>query len=141
MKKLPGTLRAAVVWWAAVAVVAIGFAVAAVGNAQLASDGDRLGFVALGAVLALLGILVGYGVWQLYRGKLAGRGTLTTFGLIGGLPLLFRGPRLGVLAVGLLIGVLLLWLPPSLEYFKDQSRTLRAKRKAERIAARRTQGR
>jgi hypothetical protein len=137
VKKLPGTLRAALLWWAAMAVAALGFAAAAGGNAQVASDNDRLGLVALAAVLALLGVLVGYGAWQLSRGKLAGRGSLTTFGLIGGVPLLFRGPRLGVLAVGLLIGVLLLWLPPSLEYFKAQARAARARRKAERAATRR----
>jgi hypothetical protein len=136
VKKLPGTLRAAVWWWAALAVAAAGFGAASIGNAQIAPAADRTGLVALAVVLGLLGALVGYGAWQLSRGRLAGRGLLTTFGLIGGLPLLARGPRLTVLAAGLLIGVVMLWLPPSLAYFKEQSREARARRKAERAATR-----
>lgn len=135
MKKLPGTLRAAVAWWATAAAVALGFAVASLLNSRLATPAQQVGLLSLGVLLAVLGLVLGYGSWQLFRGKLAGRGLLTTFGLIGGLPLILRGPRLGLLGAALLIGVVLLWVPPSIAYFKEQARAARAARKKARLAA------
>ncbi|MBM6620198.1 hypothetical protein JTF08_01100 [Micrococcaceae bacterium RIT802] len=135
MKKLPVTLRVAVVWWAVLALVLLGFGIASWGNSRLLAGGSRSGLVALALLLALLAVGVGYGAWRLLRGQLAGRAWLTTMGLIGGIPLVLRGPRLGVLGATLLIGVVLLWLPQSMAYFKEQSRAARATRQAERRAA------
>ncbi|WP_372697044.1 hypothetical protein [Arthrobacter sp. JSM 101049] len=135
MKKLPATLRVAVAWWAVLALVLLGFGVASWGNSRLLAGGSRSGLMALALLLALLAIGVGYGAWRLFRGQLAGRAWLTTMGLIGGIPLVLRGPRLGILGATLLIGVVLLWLPPSMAYFKEQSRAARAARRAERRAA------
>lgn len=135
MKKLPGTLRAAVAWWTTAAAAALGFAVASLLNSRLATPAQQVGLLSLGVLLAVLGLVLGYGSWQLFRGKLAGRGLLTTFGLIGGLPLILRGPRLGLLGAALLIGVVLLWVPPSMAYFKEQARAARAARKKARLAA------
>lgn len=136
MKKLPVTLRVAVVWWAVLALVLLGFGIASWGNSRLLAGGSRSGLVALALLLALLAVGVGYGAWRLLRGQLAGRAWLTTMGLIGGIPLVLRGPRLGILGATLLIGVVLLWLPQSMDYFKEQSRAARSVRKAERRAAR-----
>lgn len=135
MKKLPATLRVAVGWWAVLAIALLGFGVASWGNSRLLDGGSRSGLMALAMLLALLAVGVGYGAWRLLRGQLAGRAWLTTMGLIGGIPLLVRGPRLGVLGATLLIGVVLLWLPQSMAYFKEQSRAARAARQAERRAA------
>lgn len=136
MKKLPATLRVAVAWWAVLSLVLLGFGVASWGNARLLAGGSRSGLMALALLLALLALGVGYGAWRLVRGHVAGRAWLTTMGLIGGLPLVLRGPRLGILGATLLIGVVLLWLPPSLAYFREQARAARAARQAERRAAR-----
>lgn len=135
MKKLPVTLRVAVAWWAVLALVLLGFGIASWGNSRLLAGGSRSGLMALALLLALLAVGVGYGAWRLLRGQLAGRAWLTTMGLIGGIPLVLRGPRLGILGATLLIGVVLLWLPPSLAYFKEQSRAARAVRQAERRKA------
>ncbi len=132
VKKLPVTLRVAVIWWAVVALALLGFGIASWGNSRLLAGGSRSGLIALALLLALLAIGVGYGAWRLLRGQLAGRAWLTTMGLIGGVPLVLRGPRLGILGATLLIGVVLLWLPPSLAYFKEQARAARAARQAER---------
>ncbi|GAA3698870.1 hypothetical protein GCM10022377_09840 [Zhihengliuella alba] len=131
--RLPGTLRAATVWWGMLAVALVVFAAAAFANHQLLGDGtDRSALVVLGVFLGGLAVVTGWGVVLLLRGRLSGRTQLTTFGLIAGLPLLFRGPRLMIPAIGLLIGVLLLWLPPSLRYFKAQARQARAARRREK---------
>jgi len=135
MKDFPGTLRTAVWWWSVSAAALLVLAVATFGNAQAENATGPAGLIALSAFLLVLGLVVGYGAWQLFRGRLAGRGLLTTFGLIAGLPLLFRGPRLGAMAVALLVGVVLLWLPPSLRHFKAQAAAARAQRKAARKAA------
>ncbi|MGG5752980.1 hypothetical protein ACQ3I4_10175 [Zafaria sp. Z1313] len=141
MKNLPGTLRGAVWWWGVLAAACLALSAATITNFELSTNAERVGLVTLSIALGVLALLIGWGAWQLARGLLAGRGLLTTFGLIAGIPLLMRGPRLGVLAVGLLIGVLLLWLPPSMAYFKEQSRQARALRKAERRQARQARGR
>lgn len=135
MRKLPVTLRVAVIWWAVLALALLGFGLASWGNSRLLVGGSRSGLVALAFLLAVLAVGVGYGAWRLLRGQLAGRAWLTTMGLIGGIPLVLRGPRLGVLGATLLIGVVLLWLPQSMDYFKEQSRAARSARKAERRTA------
>ncbi|GHD10108.1 hypothetical protein [Zhihengliuella salsuginis] len=127
---LPATVKGAIWWWGAMTAVVLGFAVAAFGNFGLMrDDGDRLGLLMLGVLLAALGLMIGWGTGRLWLGHLAGRTLLTTFGLIGGLPLLLRGPRLMLPAAGLLIGVVLLWLPASRRYFKPQAKAARAARK------------
>ena len=135
VNKLPLTLRLAVGWWTVLAAALLGLGITSWGNSKLLDNRGPSGLVALGVLLALLGLGVGYGAWRLSRGKLAGRAWLTTIGLIGGVPLILRGPRLGIVGATLLIGVVLLWLPPSLAYFKEQSRAARAERKAQRRAA------
>jgi len=137
MKDFPGTLRTAVWWWSVSAAALLVLAVATFANAQAETATGPVGLIALSAFLLALGLVAGYGAWQLFRGRLAGRGLLTTFGLIAGLPLLFRGPRLGAMAAALLVGVVLLWLPPSLRHFKAQAAAARARRKAARPASRR----
>ncbi|GER21537.1 hypothetical protein NCCP1664_00340 [Zafaria cholistanensis] len=135
MKDFPWTLRTAVWWWSVSAAALLVLAAATFGNAQAENATGPAGLFALSVFLLFLGLVVGYGAWHLFRGRLAGRGLLTTFGLIAGLPLLFRGPRLSSMAVALLAGVVLLWLPPSLRHFKAQAAAARAQRKAARKAA------
>ncbi|WP_309081170.1 hypothetical protein [Zhihengliuella sp.] len=131
--RLPGTLRAAAAWWGVLAAALLVFALAAFANHRLlAGEADRSALVILGIFLCGLAAVIGWGTVLLLRGRLSGRAQLTTFGLIAGLPLLFRGPRLMIPAVGLLIGVLLLWLPPSLRYFKAQAKAARAARRREK---------
>ncbi|RZU60702.1 hypothetical protein [Zhihengliuella halotolerans] len=127
---LPGTVKAAVWWWGAMTVIVLGFSIAAFGNFGLVpGGGDRVGLLMIGILLAALTLMIGWGTGRLWLGHLAGRALLTTFGLIGGLPLLLRGPRLMLPALGLLIGVVLLWLPASQRYFKPQAKAARLARK------------
>lgn len=132
MRHLPGILRLATGWWLALAVAALAVGIGFFGNAALRDPGQRTGFITLGLALCGASVVLGTGVYQLWRGRLSGRTTLSWFGLIAGIPLLTRGLRLGLPAAVLLIGVVLLWLPASMAFFRDQSRAARAARKAER---------
>lgn len=131
---LPTVLRVAVGWWLTVAFVCASFAVAAFLNSDFAGTMSPVGLLGLGLLLSVLAIILLIGSWRLWRGQLQGRLMLTTFGLIGGMPLLFRGPRLTPVAIALLVGVVLLWLPQSIQFFKPQTDEARAKRKAARKA-------
>ncbi|MBG6085327.1 hypothetical protein [Zhihengliuella flava] len=129
-QQLPGTVKAGIWWWGAMTAIVAVFAIAAFGNfAFISTSLDRSGLLLLGALLAALTLLIGWGTGRLWLGHVAGRTLLTTFGLIGGLPLLLRGPRLALPALGLLIGVVLLWLPASYRYFKPQAKAAAARRK------------
>lgn len=132
--RLPGVIRAAVGWWAAAALVCAAFSVAAFLNSDFAGTLSPVGFIAIGILLAVLAIVILIGTWRLWRGQLYGRTMLVTLGLIGGLPALFRGPRLLPVGVALLVGVVLLYLPAARKFFKPQVDEARAKRKAARKA-------
>lgn len=114
----------------------VAFAVAAFLNSDIAGTTSPVGFIGIGLLLSALAVILMIGTWRLWRGQLYGRTMLVTFGLIGGLPLLFRGPRLLPIAVALLVGVVLLYLPASQRFFKSQVDEARAKRKAARKAER-----
>lgn len=132
MRHLPGVLRLATGWWLALALTALAVGIGFFGNAALQDPGQRTGFITLGLGLCAAALVLGTGGYQLWRGRLAGRTTLTWFGLILGVPLLTRGLRFGLPAGALLAGVVLLWLPASVAFFKDQARAARLARKAER---------
>lgn len=136
--ELPGTVKAAIWWWGAMTAIVATFSVAAFGNFTfISTELDRSGLLLLGFLLAALTLLIGWGTGRLWLGHLAGRTLLTTFGLIGGLPLLLRGPRLALPALGLVIGVLLLWLPASYRYFKPQAKAAKARRRQQEQRQRR----
>ncbi|GAA4379638.1 hypothetical protein [Paeniglutamicibacter cryotolerans] len=132
MRHKPGVLRLATGWWLTLALAALAVGAGFFGNAALRDPGQRTGFITLGLALCGAAVVLGTGGYQLWRGRLAGRTTLTWFGLIAGIPMLTRGLRFGLPAMVLLIGVVLLWLPASMSFFKDQSQSARAARKAER---------
>ena len=136
---LPHSLAVARWWWVATALAALGFAASFFYNSTQRPAAEAPGLWAAGIALVGIGLLVGFAVVQLWRGKLAGRLSLTWCGLIIGLPLLTRGFRLGIFAALVLIGVALLWTPGSVRFFAPQSKAARALRKAER-AARKRQG-
>ncbi len=73
-------------------------------------------------------------MFQLWRGQLSGRLSLTWCGLIIGLPLLTSGFPVGLFAALILVGVALLWTPGSIRYFAPQSKAAREVRRAERAA-------
>lgn len=136
---VPHSLVVARWWWVATALAALGFAASFFYNSTQRPAAEAPGLWAAGIALIGVGLLVGFAVVQLWRGKLAGRLSLTWCGLIIGLPLLTRGFRLGIFAALVLIGVALLWTPGSVRYFAPQAKAARALRKAER-AARKQQG-
>ena len=127
-------------WWTATGLAALGFAGSFVANSARRPAAEAPGLWGAAIALAGFGVLVGYAVFQLWRGRLAGRLSLTWCGLILGLPLLTRGFRLGLFAALILVGVALLWTPGSVKYFAPQSKAARAARKAERNARRQGAG-
>ena len=138
-QSVPHSLVVARWWWAATALAALGFAASFFYNSTQRPAAEAPGLWAAGIALVGIGLLVGFAVVQLWRGKLAGRLSLTWCGLIIGLPLLTRGFRLGLFAALVLVGVALLWTPGSIRFFAPQAKAARDLRKAER-AARRRQG-
>lgn len=121
-------------WWAVTSLAAFGFAASFFVNSTKRPAAEAPGLLSAGIALAGFGLLVAYAVIQLWRGKLAGRLSLTWCGLIIGVPLLTRGFRLGLFAALILIGVALLWSPGSIKYFAPQSNAAREVRKAARLA-------
>ena len=133
---MPHSLVVARWWWVATALAALGFAASFFHNSTQRPPAEAPGLWAAGLVLVGIGLLVGFAVVQLWRGKLAARMSLTWCGLIIGLPLMTRGLRLGIFAGLVLVGVALLWTPGSTRFFAPQARAARAARRAERKRAR-----
>lgn len=130
----PRSLTLAVWWWgAAAAVVAVAAVAAWLGAEELAGLPAPLA-ASLAAVLTALALVLGWGTLRLGLGHLAGRLTLSTLGLIAGLPALFKGGRLLVVGAVLLIGVVLLYLPDTRAFFKEQVRARRDDERAKRAA-------
>lgn len=114
----PFTLRAALVLWLIVAVL-LGVAAATFATSAALQDLERAGFIGLGVILGALAVLQLLLLLPLRRGRRSARELLTTIGVIAGVPVLVRGtPGLSVLAVGMLVAVLLMWLPQSSDYFQ-----------------------
>lgn len=132
--QLPQSLVVGRWWWAVTALAAFGFAASLIVNSLKRPAAEAPGLVSAGIALAGFGLIVGYAVIRLWRGKLSGRLSLTWCGLIIGIPLLTRGFRLGLFAALILIGVALLWTPGSIKYFAPQAKAAREVRKAERLA-------
>lgn len=92
---------------------------------------DRAGLIGLGAFLGALAVLQLVLALVLRRGKRSARELLTTIGLIVGVPILVRRtPGLSAVCVVMLVGVALMWLPPSAAWFqrispKPQNKWLR----------------
>ncbi|MCC9195734.1 hypothetical protein QNO08_14230 [Arthrobacter sp. zg-Y820] len=116
---LPGIIRAAsAAWFAAAALVAVA------GVSFIVSAGtqhrDGAGLTVLGLVVLAVSLVIGFCVFRLRAGKRSARETLTTVGVIVGIPLLFRGPALIAVGSVLLLCVLLLWLPQSSRFFQER---------------------
>lgn len=114
---LPGIIRlASGAWLAAAALLATAGGSFMVSARTQHRDGAAL--LGLGVVVLALAVVIGFYVFRLRSGKRSGRETLTTLGLIAGIPLLFRGPALIAVGALLLACVLLLWLPQSSRFFQ-----------------------
>ncbi|GAA1343516.1 hypothetical protein [Arthrobacter roseus] len=78
---------------------------------QRSNPASAIGFAGLLVVVAVLQVVFAL---RLPRGKRVAREMLTTIGLIGGVPLFFRGlSSIWVVAVLMIVAVALLWLPAS----------------------------
>ena len=140
LPEIPTSLKAAVWWWGIAAAVTAAFAVATWLRADILDLGSTAGGIALAVVLTVLAATLCWGTLRLRLGHLAGRLTLTALGLIAGLPLLLKGARMLPLALVLLIGTALLYLPDTVRFFRPQVRARKAGARAER-QARKAQGR
>lgn len=129
---LPASLVTARWWWVAATASALAFAGGFFLNATSRPANEAPGFWGAGIALLGLGLVIGYGTFWLWRGKLAGRISLTWCGIIVGIPLLTRGVRVGIFGALLLIGVVLLWSPGTIKHFAPQSKLAREKRRAQR---------
>ena len=81
---------------------------------------DGAALTGLGLVVLAVSAVIAFYALQLRTGKRSGRETLTTVGMIVGIPLLFRGPALVAVGALLLMCVLLLWLPQSSRFFQER---------------------
>lgn len=86
---------------------------------------DAAALTGLGCVVLAVALLIAFTILRLRTGKRSARETLTTVGLIVGVPLLFRGPALIALASLLLLCVLILWLPQSSRFFQERDPKVR----------------
>lgn len=121
---LPGIIRAASTAWliagALVALAGLSFIVSA-----RTQHRDGAALTGLGIVVLAVSLVIGFYTLRLRTGKRSGRETLTTVGMILGIPLLFRGPALVAVGALLLICVLLLWLPQSSRFFQERDPKVR----------------
>lgn len=114
----PFTLRAALGLWLVIGLL-LGVAAATFATSGAMRDLERAGFIGLGVILGALAVLTLVLLLPLRRGVRSARELLTTIGVIAGVPVLVRGvPGLSLLAVGMLVAVLLMWLPQSSAYFQ-----------------------
>lgn len=123
---LPGIIRAAFGAWLAAAVLVAVAGVSFITSAQT-QHRDGAALTSLGLVTLSVALVIGFYALRLRTGKRSARETLTTVGMIVGVPLLFRGPALVALGAVLLLCVLLLWLPQSSRFF--QARDPKARRR------------
>ncbi|WP_247826969.1 hypothetical protein [Arthrobacter antioxidans] len=114
----PFTLRAAVVLWLVIAVLLL-IAAGTFITSSAVQDGDRAGFIGLGALFGALAVLQLLLLFPLRRGRRSARELLSTIGIIAGVPIVVRGtPGLSLVAGAMLVAVLLMWLPQSSDYFQ-----------------------
>lgn len=109
---------ASAAWLAAAGLVAVAGASFIVSAGTQHRDGAAL--TALGILVLAVSAVIGFCVLRLRAGKRSARETLTTVGVIVGVPLLFRGPALIAVGLVLLLCVLLLWLPQSSRFFQER---------------------
>ena len=109
---------ASAAWIAAAALVAVAGVSFLVSAATQHRDGAAL--TALAVLVLAVSAVIAFCVLRLRAGKRSARETLTTVGLIVGIPLLLRGPALIAVGSVLLLCVLLLWLPQSSRFFQER---------------------
>jgi hypothetical protein len=109
---------ASAAWLAAAALVAVAGVSFLVSAATQHRDGAAL--TALAVLVLAVSAVIALCVLRLRSGKRSARETLTTVGLIVGIPLLLRGPALIAVGSVLLLCVLLLWLPQSSRFFQER---------------------
>ncbi len=115
----PGIIRAAFAAWLAAAVLVALTGVSFITSAQT-QHRDGAALTSLGVVALAVALVIAFYSLRLRTGKRSARETLTTVGMIVGIPLLFRGPALIALGGVLLLCVLLLWLPQSSRFFQER---------------------
>ncbi|CEA08943.1 hypothetical protein BN1051_02305 [Arthrobacter saudimassiliensis] len=113
---LPRTLRLACTGWLLSALLLGAVGISFILSARAGGDGP--GLTSLGVLSLVLGLVAAWGAVQLRRGRRSGRETLTSLGVLLGVPLLFRGPSLAALGVLLLACAALLWLPESVRHLR-----------------------
>ena len=109
---------ASAAWIAAAALVAVAGVSFLVSAATQHRDGAAL--TALAVLVLGVAVVIGFCVLRLRAGKRSARESLTTVGLIVGIPLLLRGPALIAVGFLLLVCVLMLWLPQSNRFFQER---------------------
>ncbi len=117
---MPGSLRWGFWLWIAVSGLLALSAAAIYVQAltQRSNPASAIGFAGLLVVVAVLQVVFAL---RLPRGKRVAREMLTTIGLIGGIPLFFRGlSSIWVVAALMVAAVVLLWLPASSRFFRLQ---------------------
>ncbi|GAB3618972.1 hypothetical protein GCM10027417_02320 [Glutamicibacter endophyticus] len=116
LPELPGALRAARWWWVVLGLVFAGFA----GRLLLDEFSAQRNTTTLlfAGLLCAAGIAVAFLASGLWRADRRARSHLTWLGLILALPLFLRFGRYSLLALLILLGVLLLWTPSSIKYFR-----------------------
>ena len=124
---MPGTMRLAAAAWLVAAVVLVLAGGSFLFTAQTQRQ-DSQGLLTLGILGIALGALTAFYALRLRAGKRSSRETLTTLGLIAGVPLLFRGPSLMALGALLLACAVLLWLPQSTRFYNQTDPRLRRRR-------------
>lgn len=114
----PTTLKIATAVWLVVSTLMLVAAGSFVVSAQL-QERDRAGLMGLGILFTVLALVLLFLILRLQRGKRSARELLTTVGAIAGIPVLVRGtPGLSAIAVVMLFAVVLLWLPPTSQWFQ-----------------------
>ncbi|KAD4060275.1 hypothetical protein GD627_04285 [Arthrobacter yangruifuii] len=108
----PSIIRMAAAAWLVAAVLVATAGVSFIVSARTQHQ-DSTGLIMLGILALALALLSAYSVLRLWSGKRSARETLSSIGVIAGVPLLFRGPALVAVGLLLLACTVLLWLPAS----------------------------